>query len=67
MNMRARKLVGTIALVAFLVAYAVFAMALGASRIVGSSSFYEGVYFLFAGLVWVIPAGFLVRWMQRPD
>lgn len=67
MNIRTRKLVGTIALVAFLTIYAVVAMALGASRIVGSSSVYEGVYFLVAGLAWVIPAGFLMRWMQRPD
>jgi len=67
MNVRTRKLVGTIALVVFLVVYAVLAMALGASRIVGSSSFYEGIYFLVAGLAWVIPAGFVVRWMQSPD
>jgi len=24
-------------------------------------------YFVTAGLAWVIPAGLLIRWMQRPD
>ena len=24
-------------------------------------------YFLVAGLLWVFPAGLLIRWMQRPD
>lgn len=67
MKLRTRKFIGTIALLLFLVVYAVFAMAFGASRIVGSSSLAEGLYFLVAGLVWVVPAGFLVKWMQRPD
>jgi uncharacterized membrane protein len=24
-------------------------------------------YFLIAGLLWVLPAGLLIRWMQRPE
>jgi Protein of unknown function (DUF2842) len=24
-------------------------------------------YFVTAGLAWIIPAGLLIRWMQRPD
>lgn len=67
MNIRTRKLVGTVVLVLFLAAYALLAMALGASRIVGTSSLAEGLYFLIAGLAWVIPAGLLIKWMQRPD
>lgn len=67
MSIRTRKFIGTVALVLFLAGYAIVAMAFGASTIVGSSALYEGLYFLIAGLAWVIPAGFLVRWMQRPD
>ena len=25
------------------------------------------LYYVVAGLLWVLPAGLLVRWMQRPD
>ena len=27
----------------------------------------QWLYFLVAGLLWVLPAGLLVRWMQKPD
>jgi hypothetical protein len=25
------------------------------------------LYYVIAGLGWVIPAGLLIKWMQRPD
>ena len=67
MKIRARKFVGTVVLVVFLIAYAFFVMGLAATQIVGSSGFVEVLFFLVAGLAWVIPAGLLVKWMQRPD
>jgi hypothetical protein len=67
MTLRTRKFIGTVVLVFFLAAYALVAMAFGASRIVGASGIAQVIYFLVAGLAWVIPAGLLVRWMQRPD
>lgn len=67
MNMRTRKLVGTLILIVFLALYALVAMAFGAARIVDESNLARIIYFLVAGLAWVIPAGFLIRWMQRPD
>lgn len=67
MNIRTRKLIGAIALVILLGLYALVAMAFGASQIVGASHTAQVVYFLVAGLAWVLPAGLLVRWMQRPD
>jgi len=67
MNIRTRKFLGTVLLVVFLAAYAIFIMALAASQIIGSSRLIEGLFFLVAGLAWVIPAGMLVKWMQRPD
>lgn len=67
MNIRIRKFIGTILLVLFLVAYAFVAMALGASKIVGGPYILQVIYFLIAGLAWIIPAGILIRWMARPD
>lgn len=67
MNIRMRKFIGTILLVLFLVAYALVAMALGASKIVGGPYIIQVIYFLIAGLAWIIPAGILIRWMARPD
>ncbi len=67
MSLRARKFVGTVVLLVFLAVYAMVAMALGASQIVIESKYAQGFYFLIAGLLWVLPAGLLIRWMQRPD
>jgi hypothetical protein len=67
MTVRIRKLIGTVVLVAFLVLYTWVAMAIGSGRISESHSLVQFAYFLVAGLLWVIPAGLLIRWMQRPD
>ena len=65
--MRTRKFIGTVILAVFLVAYSIVAMAFGASRIVGESHMAQVIYFFVAGLAWIIPAGLLIRWMQRQD
>jgi hypothetical protein len=65
--MRTRKFIGTITLLLFLAVYSIAAMAFGASQIVGESHIAQVIYFFVAGLAWIIPAGLLIRWMQRPD
>ena len=51
----------------FLAVYALVAMAFAAAQIVGATYLAQVIYFFVAGLAWVLPAGLLVRWMQRPD
>ena len=60
MRRRARKLVGTMVLMLFLIVYALIAMSIGAGRVIESSTLVKTLYFLVAGLLWVIPAGLLV-------
>jgi hypothetical protein len=67
MPQRVRKLVGTVILVAFVIFYALAAMTIGAARLPGMSGATQFLYYLVAGLAWVIPAGVLIAWMQRPD
>jgi hypothetical protein len=67
MTARIRKLIGTVLLLAFLGAYAWAAVIIGAGRITLAPHWAQLAYFLVAGLLWVIPAGLLIRWMQRPD
>lgn len=67
MHIRTRKLIGTIALVVFLAIYAWIAVLIGAGRVSHAPHWVQFVYFLAAGLLWVLPAGLLIRWMQRPD
>ena len=67
MRARTRKLIGTVVLFLFLVVYAWTAMVIGAGRITLAPHWLQLAYFVAAGLLWVLPAGLLVRWMQRPD
>jgi len=67
MRVRTRKLVGTVLLLAFLAAYVALVGAVGLGRIASLGPLATLGYALAAGLAWVLPAGLLIRWMQRPD
>ena len=67
MTIRSRKLLGTLLLVLFIVIYALIAMEVGAARFAEASAISQVLYFLIAGTAWVVPAGLLIRWIQRPD
>ena len=66
MQIRTRKLVGTLLLLGFLALYSALVVAVAAGRIATAPPLAQFGFFLVAGLVWVVPAGFLIRWMTRP-
>jgi hypothetical protein len=68
MTQRKRKLVGTVALLLLVGFYAVLAVAVAVVlqvRNVGKLT--ELAYYVVAGLLWTLPAAWLISWMQRPD
>jgi Protein of unknown function (DUF2842) len=67
MTVRTRKLIGTIVLLLFLAVYALLAMFVAIVLQVNAGKWTELAYYIIAGFAWVIPAAWLVRWMQRPD
>lgn len=67
MTIRTRKFVGTLALVALIFVYTLAAMVYTATHLEGAPWLSQLVTYLVAGLGWVIPAGILIKWMQRPD
>jgi len=68
MSRRTRKFIGSIATIAFVIVYALIAMALAQSRIVQeSSAVLQGLYYVVLGLAWVLPLMPLIRWMEKPD
>jgi hypothetical protein len=64
---KVRKFIGAVLLVVFVLFYALVAMTVGAARLPGTSILVQTLYYAVAGLIWVIPAGFIIKWMQRPD
>lgn len=68
MTIRKRKLVGTVLLLAFILVYAMLALAVAVVLQVNQvSKLAELAYYAIAGLVWIIPAGAIISWMGRPD
>ena len=67
MPIRVRKLVGAIMLIVLVVTWALLAMALAQSPLVKANGAIEVIYYVIAGLGWVLPAMPLIRWMSRPD
>jgi hypothetical protein len=67
MRKRTRKLVGTVAMLAFVMAYGPIAMALADSRIAQAPPLLMALAYVVLGLVWIVPLMPLIRWMEKPD
>jgi peptidoglycan/LPS O-acetylase OafA/YrhL len=68
MKQRQRKLTGTIALLILIGIYATLALAVAVVlQVQNANKVVELVYYVVAGLLWVLPAGLLIKWMQKPD
>jgi hypothetical protein len=67
MPRRVRMLLGTIAMLAFVMLYAPLAMALADSRIAEAPRALQAVAYCILGVAWIVPLMPLIRWMERPD
>jgi hypothetical protein len=68
MPVRLRKFIGAIALFLLVTVWALLAMALAQSPAIRDNAFLSVLYYVVAGLGWVLPAMPLVSWMsaRRP-
>jgi hypothetical protein len=66
MPIRIRKLVGGVALIVLCLTWALLAMAFAQFPVIKANGLVEVIYYVVAGLGWVLPAMPLVRWMLRP-
>ena len=68
MRRRQRKLVGVTATIAFVVVYALIAMALAQIRFQpGAPTVWQWLFYAIVGIGWIVPLMPLIRWMERPD
>ncbi|EDQ33981.1 Protein of unknown function (DUF2842) [Hoeflea phototrophica DFL-43] len=66
MPVRLKKLIGTVIIVALVVIYALVATTVATYRLAESAWYIHLMYFLFTGVLWVVPAMFVIRWMEQP-
>ena len=67
MSIRTRKFIGTIGLLALVSFWALLAMALAQSALTSINGWLAVLYYLIAGLGWVLPAMPIIAWMSKPD
>jgi hypothetical protein len=65
MPTRLRKLIGAAVLIVLVLSWTLIAMAVAQSPAVRGSGIFETIYYVLAGLGWVLPAMPLIRWMSK--
>ncbi len=65
--LRARKLIGTLALLTFLLFYSMLVMTIAVSGHLPENGAVQFAYYLIAGTIWAFPFRYVMIWMLRPD
>jgi hypothetical protein len=65
--MRTRKFAGAIALLVLVVTWSLLGMTLAQTPWLAASKFYQAIFYVVAGIGWVLPAMPIISWMSRPD
>jgi hypothetical protein len=67
MTIRTRKLFGAIALIILAAVWALTGMAVAQMPWLAQSGLLQAIFYVVAGMGWVLPAMPIVSWMSRPD
>jgi hypothetical protein len=67
MTIRTRKFFGTIALLLLAVVWSLTGMVVAQMPVLASSGYLQAIFYVVAGLGWVLPAMPIVSWMSRPE
>jgi Protein of unknown function (DUF2842) len=67
MAIRTRKFLGTLALLVLVAIWSLTGMAVAQMPWLAASGLLQAVFYVVAGLGWVLPAMPIVSWMSRPD
>jgi uncharacterized protein DUF2842 len=65
MTARTRKLIGTAVLLGFVIFWALFSMSIAQARLATMPGWAGGALVVFLGLIWIVPAALIIRWMAR--
>jgi Protein of unknown function (DUF2842) len=67
MRIRTRKFFGTIALLLLVVVWSLMGMTVAQTPWLANSGLLQAIFYVVAGIGWVLPAMPIVSWMSRPD
>jgi uncharacterized protein DUF2842 len=67
MTIRTRKFFGTIALLVLVVVWSLLGMTVAQTPWLANSGLLQAIFYVVAGIGWVLPAMPIISWMSRPD
>lgn len=67
MTIRKRKLIGTVGLLGLVIVWSLLGMAIAQAPWLAESRLAQVIFYVVAGLGWVLPAMPLIAWMSRSD
>jgi hypothetical protein len=67
MKIRTRKLLGTVALLLLAAVWSLLGMMVAQTPWLANSGVLQAIFYVVAGIGWVLPAMPLISWMSRPD
>ena len=67
MTIRTRKFFGTIFLLILVVVWSLLGMTIAQTPWLANSGLLQAIFYVVAGIGWVLPAMPIVSWMSRPD
>jgi hypothetical protein len=66
MPVRLKKLIGTVLLILLVIVYALAATTVAVAQLAESGPLTHFVFFLVTGLLWILPAMAIIKWMVMP-
>ena len=66
MPIRLKKLIGTILLIVLVIVYALVATTVAVARLSESGPVVHLAFFFFTGILWVLPAMGIIKWLILP-
>jgi len=67
MTIRTRKFLGTIFLLVLVVVWSLLGMTIAQTPWLANSGLLQAIFYVVAGIGWVLPAMPIISWMARPD
>ncbi len=67
MRRTTRKFIGAVVMLVFVIAYALVVMVIAQGRVHDAARPIQTVFYLVAGMAWILPLMPLIKWMERPD
>lgn len=64
---RTRKFIGIFFILALVFLYSIVAVTIASVTLAQAPWYAHTLFFMFSGVLWVVPAMVVIKWMARPD